>query len=286
MNLDTIPLTVWDKLAAIATDARDGKKNIPVAVGNHFYSNIYETWSMDKVKYAPNAPGNSDGGWSEMVKAWQALQGQNLGSALKDSSKGVAAVQIDKGDADGGTKMARLWEIYNDADIASRFQFVVEAGAGMPLLNRMRRACQLYIKEKLQGNAKDFVIHGWKVFGEAGGVGRSDSCVVYLRKSYTDRSVDEVVQTYVWKEIKDLVDDAFVPLGFFRVGGKPVWALDLPNGATEEKLLGDNSHGSAGGYMSNVFGKAFELASGEKDKAKMIDKAKTEAAGLIKKLFA
>ena len=289
MNLKTIPDPVWDKLAAAAIQARRTRASVRSAVDNMFYTHIYETWSQDKVKYKPNMPGSMDGGWSKMVREWWRIQNTpgGIGSALGDDSYGQAGLQIDRG-ADA-LKMARLWEIYNNRTIVSRFQFVVSSGAGIVLFNRMRRACQNYLHKRLQGDTSKSAIQGWKVFGEAGGLGRSDSCVVYLTASYKSPSVIVAVESYIWPGIKDLVEDQFVPLGFFPVAfGKPLWALDLPDESREQRLLGDKSGGSAGGLMALVLGLAYSRAvrKAGTDKPKLIQSAKSEAEDLVEKLYA
>lgn len=289
MNLKTIPDPVWDKLAAAAIQARRARASVRSAVDNMFYTHIYETWSQDKVKYKPNMRGSMDGGWSKMVREWWRIQNTPGGirAALGDDSYGQAGLQIDRG-ADA-LKMARLWEIYNNRTIVSRFQFVVSSGGGIVLFNRMRRACQTYLHKRLQGDTGKSAIQGWKVFGEAGGLGRSDSCVVYLAASYKSPSVIVAVESYVWPGIKDLVEDQLVPLGFFPVAfGKPLWALDLPDESREQRLLGEKSGGSAGGLMALVLGLSFYRAmkAAGTDKPKLIQSAKSEAEDLVEKLYA
>jgi hypothetical protein len=277
MNLETIPDGMWEELAVVAM------KRDPIGCRvDDAFGHIYQKYSLDKVKYQPNLPDALDEGWDLMVQEWESMgrTGYNVGE-----SAGRADVQKDR--VPNAVQTARLREHYSGRTPHARFQFVVSAGGGMVLLNRMRRACQLYIKENLK-DVKDSVIQAWKVFGEATGIGRSDSCVVYLNKSYKDPDVVKVVNDYIWPGVKDLVDDQFQPTGFFRIDGKPLWALDLPPEHMEREVLRQKSEGSAGGLIGAVLRRAFEKASLEVqglDKAGLIREAKLKAASLLKELY-
>jgi len=125
------------------------------------------------------------------------------------------------------------------------------------------------------------------VFGEEGATGRSDSCVVYLACSWTDPRLAEVINTYIWPNIKDLVDVNFTPLGFYPIDNKPLWAMPLPNEATERAVLGVICQGSAGGLMANVFGKAFKQAAptATANVDTLVATAKQKAEELVKALY-
>ncbi|MDH3911545.1 MAG: hypothetical protein OEU09_09620, partial [Rhodospirillales bacterium] len=246
MNLETFPKEVWWKLAARARQAQQNGESVRRAVRSHFYNDIYSKWSKGKVSYSPNVAHEMDVGWSTMVGEWTKIQKskESLGQQLKDDSVGKASVQ----GRNGPVSKARLWEKYNERPRGDRFQFVVSMGGGMVLFNRMRRACQQYIIEKLASKPDQFVIRGWKVFGEEGGWGRSDSCCVYTAVNYTDPELVKVVEGYIWPQVKDLVDQNFVPLGFFKVAGKPLWAMRMPDSNKAMSVLKVNkATGSAGG---------------------------------------
>src|SRR5262249_13097517 len=159
-------------------------------------------------------------------------------------------IYFQKDDNDDEQFMTRLGESYNNSvPLQARCQFVVNQGGGMVLLNRMRRACQTYILERLGGDVGRGVVMDLKVFREGAGVGRSDSCVIYLGAPYTDRSVSEFVEDYLWPNIKDLVEDQFQPLGLNRLCEKPIWAINIPPSAVQKRVLKEDCCGSAGGLM-------------------------------------
>ena len=157
---------------------------------------------------------------------------------------------------------ARIGEEYNVNSIVARFQFLVKTGGGVNLFNTMKEACQLYIKERLKGRTDECVVQMWKVFSESAGRGRSDSCVVYLTEPYTRPSVADLVENYIWPRVKGFVEDRLELIGFFRIGGKPIWALNLTQVSPQEQMacLGTLMLDSAGQCMGTVLGKAFAEA--------------------------
>lgn len=282
MNLETIPDTVWTKLS------REALQEQP-RVANLFYRHIYSKWSEGQVQYNQNLPDEADAGWSSLIKQWTSLEkvskyfGLSLGDSLGDDTVGRAYVQ----GKDGPEAEMRLWEKYNSKPGGDRFQFVVDSGGGMVLFNRMRRACQQYIHDKLAGDPEEFIIRGWKVFGEEFGDGRSDSCCVYMAVQYTNPEVNTVVEEYIWPQVKDLVNANFVPLGFYKVCNHPLWAMRMPGEPRERLVLGDYSRGSAGALMSSVFAKAYleAVAEDHDDVDGLTAVAKEKAAGLVDQLY-
>jgi len=286
MNLKSIPDTVWLKLTKEAIEAKRTQSDVGRGVRSLFYSHIYSKWSQGKVTYSPNLAGDMDAGWDTMVGEWTKVERsqKSLGDVLKDDSVGKAYVQ-GKG---GPESSVRLWEKYNKQARGDRFQFVVTMGGGMVLFNRMRRACQTYIIEKLKGDPSKFVVRGWKVFGEQQGEGRSDSCCVYLACKYTDRNLTTLVNKYIWPNIQDLVDSNFVPLGFYKVCNKPLWAMRMPPAGREQAEFGQPGKGSAGGLMASVFAKGFTnaIAKEDKDEKRLMKLAKAEVKTIVKRLYA
>jgi len=305
MNIETFPDEVWWKLAARARQAQETGEDVRRAVRGYFYNDIYSTWSKGKVSYSPNIANEMDSGWDTMVGEMTKIQKskESLGKQLEDDSVGTAHVQ----GRGGELAKIRLWEKYNKKTRGDRFQFVVSMGGGMVLFNRMRRACQQYIIDKHGSNPDRFVIRGWKVFGEEGGWGRSDSCCVYTSVKYTNPTLVDVVTNYIWPQVKDLVDLNFVPLGFFKVAGKPLWAMRMPDANKAMNVLKvAKATGSAGGLMGDVLSLAFKNAltltredkkshrilkffapSKLRDKilAELVEKAELETESLITTLY-
>jgi hypothetical protein len=256
MDLANVPETVWQQLAQKAVEA--GGKDVKATVDNYFYDHIYRRWTIDfqKIDYTSNMDGVKDVGWAELADMW--AKGHKHILHAKDTSKGDTAMQTD--DNDPTHKGTRLGEKYTDDATASRFQFLVSSGGGMVLLNRMRRACQQYIADK-----QATVVQWWKVFGESfADQGQSDACVVYLVLDYDDPEVIEFINKYLWPNIKDIVNDKFVPVGLVKVDNKPLWATWIPSRDKWSRVLGANTiethYGSAGGLMGLVFGIAFANA--------------------------
>lgn len=287
MNLSSIPDEVWQKLAQAAIQAAEKKLSVKGYVRNYFYKHIYSTFSKAQTSYTPNLEDEVDAGWEQLAVEWEKIAATKapIGKQLGDDSVGKAKVQGST--APDQVSKVRLWEKYNDKGRGDRFQFVVSMGGGMVLFNRMRRACQTYILEKLGGKAESFVVRGWKVFGEAGGEGRSDSCVVYLGCKYTDPTLATVVNSNIWPNIKDLVDPDFKPLGFYSIDNKPLWAMPMPSADKERAVLGEVGGGSAGGLMGQILGLAFERAGPKADSnaAALVTKAKEQAAEIVTQLY-
>ena len=286
MNLESIPDTVWSKLTKEAILRRGQQTAVQPFVRSLFYDHIYSKWSEGKVDYHLNQADELDAGWHELVVEWYAIEqaGPSMGVTLKDHSVGKAHVQ---GVTDATTMSMRLWEKYNEKGRGDRFQFVVNEGGGMVLFNRMRRACQMFIKQQCAGDPDRSCVRGWKVFGEEKGMGRSDSCCVYTSVKYTDPGLTTLVENYVWPEVEDLVDASFKPLGFFKVCNKPLWAMPMPDSNKEKTVIGRSSKGSAGGLMGNILAKAYTEAI-EKTfitEGGLTRMAKAEARGIIDQIY-
>ena len=179
---------------------------------------------------------------------------------------------------------ARIGEEYNQKIPVARFQFLVKTGGGVNLFDTMQKACQLYIEERLQGRTDDCVVQTWKVFSQTAGKGRSDSCVVYLTEPYTRPSVVDLVENYLWPRVKGGIEDRLELIGFFRISGKPIWALNLTQVSPQEQkaCLGTVLLDSAGQNMGTVLGKAFaEAVKISKGKTEIIATAKKIAKGLL-----
>lgn len=279
MNLSSIPDAVWSKLSKEAMSKDPNVRDL-------FYSHIYSKWSEGQVQYNQNMVDEVDAGWDELVEEWDKIElsKKDLGAALKDDSVGSAHIQ-GKG---GPSSKIRLWEKYNKKARGDRFQFVVSEGGGMVLFNRMRRACQQFMIDKLGSDPNKFVVRGWKVFGEAQGIGRSDSCCVYTAVKYTDPQLETLVKDYVWPAVSDLVNANFIPLGFYKVCNKPLWAMPMPDPAREQKEFRKTCRGSAGGLMSNILAKAYTDAAkeGYSDESALTKLAKAHAAAIVKRLYA
>jgi hypothetical protein len=269
MNLDNIPDRVWDELASLAMQkAPTGVMN---AVILRYYV-IYEKSSQD-FEYKPTVPDQLDVGCADKVKS-MANVSKNKGGYGKPWFQGSTKAPLE----------VRLGEEYNQNTTAARFQFLVKTGGGLNLFNKMKEACQLYIKEKLNGDADECVVQMWKVFSETGGIGRSDSCVVYLTKPYTNASVADLVEYYVWPRVKGFVEEQFEPIGFFRMGGKPFFGLNFTQTSPEvQKICLDTTMTeSAGQNMGAVLGKAFASAvKSFNDKQSIIKAAKQNARGIL-----
>ena len=285
MNLQSIPDIVWSKLTKEAIVRRGQQGGVRPWVRSLFYEHIYSKWSEGKVDYSLNLADETDAGWDDLVVQWQAISGESpsMGAALKDQSVGKAFVQ----GFDDHTS-ARLWEKYNQKSRGDRFQFVVNSGGGMVLFNRMRRACQVYIKEKCAGDPGRSCVKGWKVFGEEKGMGRSDSCCVYTAVKYTDAGLTTLVENYIWPQVKDLVDTDFKPLGFYSVCNKPLWAMPMPDPNREKLVLGRESKGSAGGLMGNILAKAYTEAIEKRYffESGLTKLAQAEAKEIVEQLYA
>jgi hypothetical protein len=296
MDLKNVPDLVGKQLAQRALQLALRRDNVAVGVANYFYDDLYTKWSQGSrdVKYEMNLPakGNEpakpDAGWKQLAQKLVgiATQGKKLGEAYSDDTRGIIYEQQDSNDPEH--RGTRLGEEYSDATMHGRFQFVVSRGGGMVLLNRMRRACQQFMAD----NAGVTVVGAWKVFGEANGVGRSDSCVAYLVEEYDAARTSTFIERYLWPNIKDLVADQFVPIGLIRLGGKPIWALGYPPIEKYRQIFGhqstEDNYTSAGGMMGDVFGHAFKEAvdttSGVRNADKLVAPAKAKARALLHRL--
>lgn len=289
MNLDSIPEPVWKELVAKGQQAKLKKQNVASAIGQYFYDHVYAKWAeRESLEYEPNLPGKMDSGWTKLVEIWKSMTGKKIGKSLKDDSFGSPTTQQSGDTEEQRIHGARLWEHYRSGATVSRFQFVVSAGGGMVLFNRMRRACQLYLHDVLKGDTEKSVVKGWKIFGEGRGQGRSDSCVVYLVVSSSDPGVKKLVSDYIYKNVKDLVNEDFTPLGFKRIDGKPMWVMDLPSKSKQQKIFGVKGTASAGGFMKRILGPAIAKAidSDGPEVGKIILKAKSNARDTLKLLYA
>jgi hypothetical protein len=286
MDLSKVPQIVWEQLAKCAVQHADqGADVVRRQVDDFFYKTIYRRWARDyqKIDYTSNLEGETDVGWFEVAEMWK--QGHQGVLGKPDATRGRTQMQTNENDPTH--KGTRLGEAYSDGDSPARFQFLVNAGGGLVLLNRMRRACQTYIADK-----EFTVVQWWKVFGESfAEQGQSDACVVYLLYPLDDPDVLEFVENYLWPNIKDLVDDKFTPVGLVRVADKPIWATWIPDENTWETVYGKETlythYGSAGGLMGLVFGKAFARAVEEKpnsDADEPIPAAKRYAEDVIEQL--
>jgi hypothetical protein len=115
-------------------------------------------------------------------------------------------------------------------------------------------------------------------------MGRSDSCVVYLTEPYTSPSVADLIEYYVWPRVKGLVEMGFVPMGFFKIGGRPLFGVNFAQASAEVQLacLGTIMTESAGQNMGAVLGKAFASAvESFSEKPSIIKAAKENAKGLL-----
>jgi hypothetical protein len=208
----------------------------------------------------------------------------HLGTVLKDQSLGRVFLQKEtprdnqegKQEDKGGGKqedkgeegqsphfMTRLGETYSNKVPLSRCQFLVSSGGGIVLFNRVRRACQSYIHKGCEGDVTRSVVNQWKVFGEAAGIGRSDSCVLYLAERFDEGRVTQFIDGYLWPNVKDLVADQFQPMGLHRLRPKPIWAINVPPWPVEHRVLGTLQGESAGALMGSILGRAFEKAQEE-----------------------
>jgi hypothetical protein len=290
MDLDNIPEEVWQSLASHTVCAAAEGVNVDREVRNYFYRHIYRRWAKD-FAYAENLAGQPDAGWAKVAELWgQAKdQGASLGQLLGDDSVGIPVIQVAANDPTH--KQTRLGERYSRGPSPSRFQFLVHSGGGMVLLNRMRVACQKYIKDN-----RSTVVDWWKVFGESfAQQGQSDACVVYLLLMYTDPQVTHFIDNYLWKNIHDIVNERFVPIGLTKVNNKPLWATFMPSKAKWSQVFGPDNveghYGSAGGLMGFTLGKAFSQALGANPEISsfpdaLVRPAKEKAAGVLQELLA
>lgn len=258
MNIDNVPPAVWKLLAQQAILAAQQKKIVCKEVDDYFYDHVYRRWTIDfqPINYTSNLTGVTDIGWREVAELW--TKGHTAVLSPKDTSQGRTAMQVEKNDP--AHKGTRLGEKYSDEPTVARFQFLVSSGGGLVLLNRMRRACQTYIADK-----KSTVVQWWKVFGESfAEQGQSDACVVYLLLPCDDPLVTKFIDDYLWPNVKDIVNDRFVPVGLVQIDNKPLWATWIPDRGKWSAVFGANTlsthYGSAGGLMGLVFGNAFSEA--------------------------
>ncbi len=302
MNLDNIPETVWDQLASLAM--QQNPSAVLQVVLLRFY-HIYENWSQD-FKYEPSSELEArvtEAIWTEKVKSMERFTEATLRvkrereKREREISKGMQPKEVKElrppvwggygipfVQSERDPLQARIGEEYNQKVPVARFQFLVKTGGGVNLFDTMQKACQLYIEERLQGRTDDCVVQTWKVFSQTAGKGRSDSCVVYLTEPYTRPSVVDLVENYVWPRVKGGIEDRLELIGFFRISGKPIWALNLTQVSPQEQkaCLGTVLFDSAGQNMGTVLGKAFaEAVKISKGKTEIIATAKKIAKGLL-----
>jgi hypothetical protein len=285
MDLERVPGPVWDLLANQAISASQAKQPVWRVVDDYFYKHVYRRWTIDfqKIEYTSNLAGVKDVGWKQIAERWKKGFRKLLPS--KDQSVGETAMQTDENDPDH--RGTRLGEKYSDEPGVSRFQFLVSSGGGLVLLNRMRRACQTCIADNPWR-----VVKWWKVFGESfADQGQSDACVVYLLRPFDDRYVLHFINNYVWPNIKDIVNDKFVPVGLVQIDDKPLWGVWIPSKDKWSQEFGKGTipthYGSAGGLMGLVFGYALEeavMASPKAVAAELIPVAKEYGREILERL--
>jgi len=119
------------------------------------------------------------------------------------------------------------------------------------------------------------------------GEGRSDSCCVYTGVKYTNPNLQTAVESYIWPAVKDLVNDNFVPLGFFKVCNKPLWAMPMPEANKEKTVLGRSTKGSAGGLMGNILARAYtnSMMKTYRNADELTVLAKAETRSIIQRLY-
>jgi hypothetical protein len=307
MNVDTIPQIVWDELAVLAIVTGYPKdvqqqRSFCAQLDHKFYRGLYVTASSSGGKYVKRTEEKSV--WQQFVSFFwtsnqkplsEVLAPPKLPKSINPKSvlnKGTAVLQIDNKAApnEADVKMARVYESYNSRTLAARFQFVVHSGGGIVLFNRMRRACQEYI-HALGDNPEHSAASAWKVFGEEGQIGRSDSCVTYLAERFESDAVTALI-AYVWQNTKDLIDAEFEAMGMTKVDGKAIWGFNIPDERLEMSVLGERSQGSAGGLMAVVLKNAYlaamlELGADGKtvEKKPLADKAKANSRALVARLY-
>jgi hypothetical protein len=193
-----------------------------------------------------------------------------------------------------GTPGARLYENFNSgAKTVSRFQFVVTKGGGIVLLSRLDRAFKGYFHAYPDGRR---AFNCFKIFGEAQGEGRSDSCVIYLTEPFRDRRVMDfwhfIHSRPEQRDFKASIATTFVAPGLNDMGGG-AWGIDLPDKVMELRLLGSNCDGSAGGLIRRVLGCGYANAAfffhdkpDERiDERTLTEKARDEVRSLVRNLY-
>jgi len=159
---------------------------------------------------------------------------------------------------------ARPWAYINaGGTTVARMQFVVSTGGGMVLFSRLNQSFHsFFLRHPNRKNA----FHGFKVFSEEFGNGRSDSAVVYLCEKSSHRYVKDWWQSAVSgnADFRSSLQANATAYGL-RDMGHGGWAIDLPRAQTETAVLGASSDGSAGGLIGNVIGVSFWLAAKERE---------------------
>lgn len=157
---------------------------------------------------------------------------------------------------------ARPWAyITVHGTTVARMQFVVSTGGGMVLFTRLNQSFHsFFLRHPNRKNA----FHGFKVFSEEYGNGRSDSAVVYLLAESSHRYVKDWWQSAVSgnADFRSSLQTNATAYGL-RDMGHGGWAIDLPRAATETAVLGESGDGSAGGLIGKVIGVSFWLAAKE-----------------------
>jgi hypothetical protein len=193
-----------------------------------------------------------------------------------------------------GTPGARLYENFNSgAETVSRFQFVVTEGGGIVLLSRLDRAFKAYFHAYPDAR---MAFNCFKIFGEAQGRGRSDSCVIYLTQPFSDRRVMDfwhfIQSRPEQRDFKASIATNFRAPGLNDMGGG-AWGIDLPDKVMELRLLGSNCDGSAGGLIRRVLGCGYANAAlffhdkpDERiDERTLTEKARDEVRSLVRNLY-
>jgi hypothetical protein len=282
VELTTIPDSVWLELAQAAAWSMRARQSIRTEVYNHFARHIYRVWPHT-FAYQNNHPGGPDVGWVNAVLEWQDIErAPTIAHALGDHSIGRAASQDDPRNPLIG---ARLGEYYGNRE-RDRVQFLVLRGGGLVLLNRMRRACQLYLGTS---GAAQTVVMAWKVFGEDVTRTRNHCCVIYLGRKFDDPAVEQVLRVFIWPQVMDLIDRDFQPAGMYRVANLPFWAMRMPTPEREQLIFSTRTQGSVERLMGLVLGQSFEQAVkvvGSDDNLRaLMEAAKKAAQELVARLY-
>ena len=155
---------------------------------------------------------------------------------------------------------ARPWAyITVQGRTVARMQFVVSTGGGLVLFTRLNKSFHSFF---LRHPNRKSAFHGFKVFSEEFGNGRSDSAVVYLLEKSSHRYVKDWWQSAVSgdADFRTSLQTNATAYGL-RDMGHGGWAIDLPRAATETAVLGVSGGGSAGGLIGNVIGVSFWQAA-------------------------
>jgi hypothetical protein len=123
----------------------------------------------------------------------------------------------------------------------------------------MNRAFAEYFNDHPEAR-KVFAV--WKIFGEQAGQGRSDSCVVYLNRTFRDPRVTRVWEEYILDnpDLARSVNTSFKASGLYDMG-QGAWGLDIPRLELFIKQCAASSiRESAGFIIGTVLGQGYALA--------------------------